>query len=209
MRWVSLAALVLAVGCSRTPPEPAPAASTITSEPAKPLGSTPVTSPSASAKPGRCLTPMPAVAPVLPKAASSAECPTDPEGGSKMPTAMVAFPDAPGNMKVDVEIAANEHDVTKGLMYRRQMNEEHGMLFKLGERRDHTFWMHNTCMPLDMLFIDEDGTIVGIVEGAEPLTDSSRSVGCDSTHVLEMNAGWARRHAVKPGQRVGLPAAAR
>jgi uncharacterized membrane protein (UPF0127 family) len=89
------------------------------------------------------------------------------------------------------------------------MGEDHGMLFRLGERREHTFWMHNTCMPLDMLFVEDDGFVVGIVEGAEPLTDTTRSVGCQSSWVLEVNAGWARRHGVKPGQRMGIPAAAR
>jgi uncharacterized membrane protein (UPF0127 family) len=108
-----------------------------------------------------------------------------------------------------VELAQTSHDLEKGLMYRREMPEDRGMLFRLGERRDHTFWMHNTCIPLDMLFVDDDGTVVGIVEGAEPLTDVSRSVGCPSTYVLETNAGWARRHGVRPGQRMGIPMAAR
>ncbi|MBX3186692.1 MAG: DUF192 domain-containing protein [Labilithrix sp.] len=126
-----------------------------------------------------------------------------------MPSAQVAFPDAPGKPKVDVEIAANEHDIQRGLMYRTQMGEERGMLFRLSERREHTFWMHNTCIPLDMLFVDDDGVIVGIVEAATPLTDATRTVGCPSSYVLEVNAGWSRRHGVRPGQKMGLPPAAR
>ena len=94
-------------------------------------------------------------------------------------------------------------------MYRRAMADDRGMLFKLDERRDHTFWMHNTCIPLDMLFVDDDGTVVGIVEGAEPLTDATRSVGCPSSYVLEVNAGWTRKNGVAPGQKITIPPSAR
>jgi uncharacterized membrane protein (UPF0127 family) len=86
------------------------------------------------------------------------------------------------------------------------MDEDRGMLFFLGRREEHTFWMHNTCIPLDMLFIDHDGTIVGILEDVPTLNDDPRTVGRDSTHVLEVNAGWCRRHGVRVGQRLLLPA---
>jgi uncharacterized membrane protein (UPF0127 family) len=65
--------------------------------------------------------------------------------------------------------------------------------------------MHNTCIPLDMLFVDEDGLIVGIVENAPTLDDGTREVSCPSRWVLEVNAGWSRRHAVRAGQRLVLP----
>ena len=126
-----------------------------------------------------------------------------------MKTAQIAFPEATGRPKVDVEIVTTEREIQRGLMYRMTMPEEHGMLFRLDERRDHTFWMHNTCMALDMLFVEDDGMIVGIVEGAEPLTDTTRSVGCPSSWVLEVNAGWSRRHGVRAGQKMGIPPAAR
>ncbi len=123
-----------------------------------------------------------------------------------MPTGQVGFPETPAVGAVEVELAKNPHDVERGLMYRRTMADTHGMLFKLDGRREHTFWMHNTCIPLDMMFIDDDGVIVGIVEGAAPLTDTTRSVGCPSSLVLEVNGGWARKHGIKPGQKVTLPA---
>ncbi|MDB4944994.1 MAG: hypothetical protein JWP97_4528, partial [Labilithrix sp.] len=164
----------------------------------------------APAPSGRCLaSKLPAEAPPIPPVAAVTACPKDPEGIPKARTATLTFPETPGAPKVDVEIAQTEKEVTRGLMYRRSMPEDHGMLFDLDERREHTFWMHNTCMPLDMLFVDEDGTIVGIVEAATPLTDSSRSVGCPSVRVLEMNAGWCRRHGVQPGQKLAIPANAR
>jgi uncharacterized membrane protein (UPF0127 family) len=85
------------------------------------------------------------------------------------------------------------------------MAEEHGMLFDLRVRDDHKFWMHNTCIPLDLLYVDEDGLIVGIVENAPTLNDDARGVGCPSRWVLEVNAGWTRRHGIKAGQRMTLP----
>lgn len=94
-------------------------------------------------------------------------------------------------------------------MYRTHLAQDRGMLFDLRAREDHKFWMHNTCIPLDLLFIDFDGLIVGIVENAPTLNDASRSVGCPSRWVLEVNAGWARRHGVRAGQRIELPEAAR
>ncbi len=210
--------LVGGSGCSRTPPEPAPASTTNSTAIAAdrtgpknaPAASMTVTN--AGTTPiggGRCVTASPAEAPPIPAPASAAACPRDPEGIPKSQVAQVLFPEAAGSPKVDVELAKSEHDIQRGLMYRRTMAEDHGMLFHLDERREHTFWMHNTCMSLDMLFIDEDGTVVGIVEGATPLTDTSRTVGCSSVFVLEVNAGWCRRHGVRAGQKLSLPASAR
>jgi hypothetical protein len=89
-------------------------------------------------------------------------------------------------------------------MYRTSMPEDHGMFFDLGERADHRFWMHNTCISLDLLYIDEHGRIVGIVDSARILDDHELSVGRVSVSVLEVNAGWARRHGVHVGQTVAL-----
>ena len=205
-------ALVIAclVGCNRTPPEPAPASSqerqTLTSSTAPSS-----TGPFAPATTGssKCIAPTPSVAPPIPPPAPASACPPDPEPNTKLGHADVTFPEARGVPKVDVEIVKTEHDIEKGLMYRRSMGEDAGMLFKLDSRREHTFWMHNTCISLDMLFVDEDGTIVGIVEGAAPLTDTVRTVGCPSLYVLEVNAGWTRKRGVRAGQKMTIPFAAR
>jgi len=198
--------------CSRIPPEPAPASrsnvpaiTSVTNAPAAAAAAL-ANKPDAA---GRCIAPTPTEAPPLPPPASASACPADPEGIPTLKVMQVGFPDATGNPKLEVELVTTEKEIQRGLMYRRTMPEEHGMLFRLADRSDHTFWMHNTCMPLDMLFVDDDGLIVGIVEGATPLTDTTRSVGCPSSWVLETNAGWVRRHGVRAGQRLGLPAAAR
>lgn len=196
-------AFVAVSGCSRTPPEPTPTVQGDTSTHKTTAASAQTTTTS------RCIAQLPQAAPKIPPPADPAQCPADPEPDNKMPSSEVTFPDAPGSPRVEVELAKLPHDVERGLMYRRSMPDDHGMLFKLDGRREHTFWMHNTCIPLDMLFIDDDGVIVGIVEGAAPLTDTTRSVGCPSVFVLEVNGGWTRKRGVVPGQKITIPFSAR
>jgi uncharacterized membrane protein (UPF0127 family) len=156
---------------------------------------------------GRCVKATPSAPPPPVAPGPAPGCPADPETARTTPQIVpVTFPDASG-VRVDAELVRSEHDTTRGLMYRKHMDEERGMLFDLREREDHHFWMHNTCVPLDLLFVDDDGLIVGIVENAPTLNDESRSVGCASRWVLEVNAGWSRRHGVRAGQHLVLPKA--
>jgi len=157
----------------------------------------------------RCVRPTPAEPPPPVAAGPAPGCPADPEQTlGKLPVKRVAISDSEHRSRgvVSAEIAVSPHDTQRGLMYRKSMQEDHGMLFDLRVRGDHVFWMHNTCIPLDLLYVDDDGLIVGIVENAPTLDDSSRGVGCESRYVLEVNAGWCRRHGVKAGQRMAIPA---
>ncbi len=141
-------------------------------------------------------------APAVPSSAGE-RCPHDPTGRLKLARARVAFPDT--GASVNAELARSGDENERGLMYRKSMGEDEGMFFFIEDRKVQVFWMHNTCIPLDMLFIDEDGTIVGMVESAPVLDDGQRMVDCPSRYVLEVNAGWVRRHDVRPGQHVTLP----
>jgi uncharacterized membrane protein (UPF0127 family) len=164
--------------------------------------------PPSSGDHARCVRPSPPEPPPPVRPGPAPGCPADPEGAvAKLPRVRVTFRDVSGVI-VDAELVRTEHDSMRGLMYRKSLEEERGMLFDLHVRDDHKFWMHNTCISLDLLYVDEDGLIVGIVENAPTLDDETRGVDCPSRWVLEVNAGWARRHGVKAGQHMSLPAEA-
>ena len=110
-------------------------------------------------------------------------------------------PDAP---EITVEVAEQPAHRQRGLMYRTEMAADHGMIFVFAQRRHNRFWMRNTCISLDMLFLDDDGTIVGIEESTPTMTDQGFAVGCKSKYVLEVNGGFCRQHGVKAGQKVNL-----
>jgi uncharacterized membrane protein (UPF0127 family) len=207
-----LAVTALGLSCNRAPPEEFPSSSgpvpKLSPSPEALPEPHPTASASASAAPGRCVAATPSVAPPPVAPGPAPGCPEDRE---KMPHKLavvhVAFEES--GAAVEAEFVREEHDTMRGLMFRKTMPEDAGMLFDLRERKDHEFWMHNTCIPLDMIFVDQDGFIVGIVENAPTLNDESRGVGCPSRYVLEVNAGWSRRHGVHAGQHMKIPAEAR
>jgi uncharacterized membrane protein (UPF0127 family) len=139
-----------------------------------------------------------------PPAGADPRCPPDPEAAPPvLRRARVRFVDA-GDVVVDVEVAERDRDRMRGLMYRTALGEANGMLFVFEGRRTLRFWMRNTCLPLDMLFLDDDGLVVGIEENVPTMNDASYGVDCPSRYVLEVNAGWARRHGVRAGQHARL-----
>jgi uncharacterized membrane protein (UPF0127 family) len=107
---------------------------------------------------------------------------------------------------VAVEVARTDAEHERGLMFRAELAEEAGMLFVFEQAAPRTFWMKNTLIPLDMLFIDDAGVVVGMVRDAEPRTLTPRSPGplVEARFVLEVRGGWAARHGVEPGARVEL-----
>lgn len=158
---------------------------------------------------GRCIKPTPPTPRRTPPSGPDPLCPKDNEASPpKLRAGKVTFltgeAGAIKEVPIDVEIAENDHDRQRGLMFRTQMPEMHGMIFVFAEKDDHSFWMHNTCISLDMLYIDEDGLIVGIEEATPTLKDDTFSVGCQSKYVLEVNGGWTRSHGVKAGQWVKI-----
>ncbi len=122
----------------------------------------------------------------------------------KLPLAEVVLQDATGaKHTVEVEVAANDRARTRGLMWRRELPGGKGMLFIFPDGDQvRSFWMRNTLIPLDMLFIDSAGVIVGIVESAQPRTLTSRTVGKPSTYVLEVPGGWTREKGIRTGSSV-------
>jgi uncharacterized membrane protein (UPF0127 family) len=104
-----------------------------------------------------------------------------------------------------VEVARNDADRAQGLMFRRSMPADQGMLFDFGRVEPVSMWMQNTYLPLDMLFIRADGTIARIAPNTEPLSTRTIPSGEPVLSVLELNAGTAARLGIKPGDRVEHP----
>lgn len=100
------------------------------------------------------------------------------------------------------EIADTPAERSQGLMFRESMETDHGMIFLFPTEKQLSFWMKNTLIPLDMIFIRADRTVLGVVENAVPKTTTSRMVPGDSQFVLEINGGLAAKYGIKEGQRV-------
>jgi uncharacterized protein len=101
-----------------------------------------------------------------------------------------------------VELAANEAERSRGLMFRKELPEGHGMLFDFAQDQPVSFWMHNTYISLDMIFIAGDGRIVRIAENTEPMSDRLIPSGAPVRAVLEVIAGTARKFGIAAGDRV-------
>ncbi len=110
-----------------------------------------------------------------------------------------------GPHHVAVEVMRTREELERGLMFRRQMAADHGMLFDFGSPQPVTMWMKNTYLPLDMVFIAADGRVVSVKQNAEPLSEATIFSGGTVLGVLELNAGTAARIGVKAGDRVRDP----
>jgi len=113
--------------------------------------------------------------------------------------AEAVFPD---KTVVSLEVARNEPERSRGLMYRTSMPERAGMIFLFERPGVYPFWMKNTLIPLDMIFIARDLTVAGVVHDAQPGSERLHRGGALSLYVLEVNAGWAAEHRISRGSAV-------
>jgi len=104
-----------------------------------------------------------------------------------------------------VEIADTNESRARGLMYRSHLDQNSGMLFIFGTEANHVFWMKNTYIPLDMIFLSSDWLVVGIIHDAEPMTLDERSVGRPSRYVLEINGGLSVKLGITEGREAVFP----
>ncbi|MEA2840457.1 MAG: uncharacterized protein QOF41_1787 [Methylobacteriaceae bacterium] len=109
---------------------------------------------------------------------------------------------ASGTYPFSVEVMRTPEQLSQGLMYRRYMPDDRGMLFDFKAEQPVQFWMKNTYLPLDMIFISKAGKIVSIAENTEPLSEKLVPSGAPISGVLEVNAGTAARIQAKPGDTV-------
>ena len=190
MRRLAFAPLLLLAACSRTPEEPNPVPNEMKSVEAKPMetNAPPATTTIANAP--------------------SPKCPADPAPQLNKTMyghgrATFVTPDG-ARHDFDVEIAESDDAQERGLMFRTSLAETAGMVFAFQVPHQAVFWMKNTCIPLDMLYLGKDGTVVGVLEGVPVLNDAPRAVQCKAAYVLEVNAGWSREHGVTPGMKARI-----
>jgi uncharacterized membrane protein (UPF0127 family) len=101
-----------------------------------------------------------------------------------------------------VEVARSEEQQARGLMFRRAMGADEGMIFPMRPPRFASFWMHNTVLPLDIVFIGTDGRIISIAANAVPYSDTPIGAGGLTGAVLELNGGRAAQLGIEQGDRV-------
>lgn len=104
-----------------------------------------------------------------------------------------------------VEVADEPEEITTGLMNRKSMDADAGMLFDFGQPREAAMWMKNTLIPLDMLFMDPNGKIIAIARETVPGSLRTISPGVPVKSVLELNGGRAAELGIEPGDEVVHP----
>ena len=104
-----------------------------------------------------------------------------------------------------IELATNDAERQKGLMFRKELPEGRGMLFDFQRDQDVSMWMRNTLIPLDMLFINADGSIRRIAENTEPLSERTIPSGGPVRGVLEVIGGTAKKFGIVAGDKVAHP----
>jgi uncharacterized membrane protein (UPF0127 family) len=109
------------------------------------------------------------------------------------------------DIKFDVELALNDVERSRGLMFREKLGPYDGMLFDFHQDAPVSFWMKNTLIPLDMVFIAGDGTVKHVHANAVPLSTDAIPSQFPVRAVLEINGGSARLLGIKPGDKVKHP----
>jgi uncharacterized membrane protein (UPF0127 family) len=112
---------------------------------------------------------------------------------------------ASGVHAFNVELATTEPERERGLMFRKELPQGQGMLFDFFTDQPVSFWMHNTYIPLDMIFIRSDGIIMRIAENTKPMSDDLVPSGAPVRAVLEVIGGTARELGIKAGDKVVNP----
>lgn len=117
------------------------------------------------------------------------------------PAGMPETPLSVDGHKLTAEVASTEAQRSTGLMHRRMLPENRGMLFIFPDIAMHGMWMMNTYVPLSVAFLDRDGTIINIAD-MQPQTQNTHSAAKPAKYALEMNLGWFAKRGIKPGAKV-------
>ncbi|MBP6801281.1 MAG: DUF192 domain-containing protein [Zoogloea oleivorans] len=106
-----------------------------------------------------------------------------------------------GMYRIEAEVAATQENRMVGLMQRRSMPANHGMLFVFTEQQRHCMWMRNTLLPLSVAFLDEQGRILN-VEDMQPQTEDNHCAAKPARFALEMNLGWFKQKGLAAGTKI-------
>jgi len=104
--------------------------------------------------------------------------------------------------QIDIEVANNDFETQQGLMFRQSMTDTQGMLFIFENMEPRSFWMKNTYLSLDIIFVDNQRRVVSIQKNAAPLSERSLPSESPAQYVLEMNGGWSDRYGLKKGDQL-------
>ena len=107
-----------------------------------------------------------------------------------------------GFHRIEAEVAANDQNRQVGLMNRKAMPQQRGMLFVFTQNNTHCMWMRNTLIPLSVAFIDDEGYIINI-EDMQPQTEDNHCARQPARYALAMNLGWFAQRGIKPGVKLG------
>jgi uncharacterized protein len=123
-------------------------------------------------------------------------------GCARGPCVSIVGADGKPLATVTVEVASTGPQRELGLMYRKHLDDNAGMIFVFAKAAPQNFWMHNTPIPLDMIFADATGRVIGIVANAEPFNDKVLGVNGSSQYVLEVNGGFCAKNGIKAGDKM-------
>lgn len=142
-----------------------------------------------------------AVVSALGAAACSRPPASVPVAGAKADSPAVVFQPSSGAAawRVHVEVARTAEELSRGLMFRRELAADDGMLFIFPASDIRRFWMRNTYIPLDMVFLDSQRNVVGIEENTVPLDETSRGPDAPAQFVVEVRGGAAKLHGLGVG----------
>jgi len=124
---------------------------------------------------------------------------------AQFPTAPLTIVTASGPQRFTVEVATTPAQMEQGLMFRRSLAPDAGMIFDFTAPAAAAMWMKNTLIPLDMLFVDAQGRIIGIHERAVPESLDTIASPAPARAVIELNGGTAARLGIRAGDKVLFP----
>lgn len=137
----------------------------------------------------------------LPLTATAQQLPAPIKAAADFPKVQLTL----GMYLINASVAANDPDREQGLMYRKSLEPNEGMLFVFSENAGHCFWMKNTLIPLSIAFMRQDGTITDLDE-MQAETVNNHCPTHNGVYALEMSKGWFAAHGIKAGmQIIGLP----